>query len=172
MSSRAEWPEYYDRNGAPKRPSSEADRPEWGRQECIDAGRTLAGLFAQNPAFGDSYLAVVKDFYATGQSGDFTDRYRDVIVPNVPGKSGSSPFNSHDFANVHRATWLWLLEGFSRLVDHNPHEPESWGDPPPGEISRGEEAIGAPADLFHNVPNSKGFFAISTSDIPAPTVTH
>jgi hypothetical protein len=178
MSDKIDWPEYYDpATGNPRSPGHE--RPEWSRTDCKLAGQRLAARFAADPAFGQQYLNVVQ-LWNANRGGDYTDRYRRVIVQEYHEKDGL-PFNEHDFANVHRATWLWLLEGFARLVNHNPHQHGNvgdWGDPDPGNISRGDDinvrGVGAAANLFifHNVPNGSGAFGMSTADIQPPLVTN
>jgi hypothetical protein len=170
MSDRHDWPEYYHGDGTPKRPAPEPDRPEWSREECKRYGLELAREFVTDRAFANEYLGRVKQYYAD-PTLDLTQNYREIIVGKIWAKQGQ-PFNAHDFANLHRAAWLHLLEGFACLVNYNPHGRGNWGDPRPNDISHGEPEPPGPVgvDLFHNVPNKQGYFSMNTTDIPPPDV--
>ena len=88
-----------------------------------------------------------------------------------------SNFNAHDFANIHHAAWLVLLQPFSCLTGFNPHEGGSWGDPPKTAagtcgITDGKRLTHAstkPNDRdYHNIPNATGAYAVHGADITPP----
>lgn len=169
------WPEPYLPDPDP---THSVPEPTWSKDQVIAAGLVLAQLFITDRAFADAYLAIVKRYYANITDpllSNCTQAYRDLLVPRLSNVRHPASFNEHDFANLHRATWLYLLESFTCLVNKNPHG--NWGDPSAtSPVLRGDEG-GDPGPgrpkCFHNIPNSTGYYALSSSDLasPAPTVT-
>lgn len=163
------WPQPYlpsnDLTGSPPDPT-------WSKADVIAAGKELAKLFSSDRQLASSYLGTVQSYYAN-MTQDLTATYAGIILPAL-GKAAATTFNANDFANIHRATWLFLLEGFACLVDKNPHG--DWGNPPVGGVTRGEDDSFMPAEpekavrprCFHNIPNARGYFAIGTDDMPDP----
>ncbi|MDP9104315.1 MAG: hypothetical protein M3N49_00030 [Candidatus Eremiobacteraeota bacterium] len=199
----SEWPPEYD--------ATPLGQPHWTRQQALDAGHALADYMLSSVFFADRYLGVVKQYYNDQQ--EYSGVYLGLIEEALQ-RAGldfhTTGCNAHDYANTHRAAWLFLFETFARLVDKNPHKDplgrSLWGDPDyvgtgPGRhrgISTGEDPIPPPLQEnirlatewakpgrqrfeqtsasefvrpdYHNIPNLTGSFAISTDDIPAPTV--
>ncbi|MDQ6941866.1 MAG: hypothetical protein M3169_05030 [Candidatus Eremiobacteraeota bacterium] len=152
-------------------PTMSAPAPTWSKDQVIAAGLTLARLFVADRVFADKYHEIVRWYYAHKTDpilSECTARYAEAIFTalRLPPQT---TFNEHDFANLHRAMWLFLLESFVCLVDKNPHG--DWGDPkPPAVVSRGEnemDAAGRPK-CFHNIPNQRGYFALTSGDMPNP----
>ena len=152
--------------------------PLWSKQDVLAAGIVLAKAFVEDRTFATAYLDVVQLFNPLDPA-DLTARYKAVLFPKLQ-KVDAVPFNANDFANLHRATWLYLLEGFACLVNKNPHG--DFGDPPATAnppVTRGDEMVaaaqaGAVHDAtrcFHHVPNGAGYYAVTTRDIPPPVLT-
>jgi hypothetical protein len=165
------WPDPYLPAGDPTQSST---APLWSKQQVLDAGLTLAQLFVTDREFAEKYHAIVQWYYAHKTDpilSECTARYAEAILTALKYPS-TVPFNDNDFANLHRAMWLYLLESFACLVDKNPHG--TWGDPPPGGSSRGDETAegGERSKCFHNIPNQRDYYALSTADMPdSPPVT-
>jgi hypothetical protein len=160
-----DWPPEYD--------ASALGRPHWTVPQALDVGAALARLMLSKREFAMKYLSTVKKYYA--DFGEHSTEYfvwLDEAIQAAELPLNTQGCNAHDFANAHRAAWLFSLEAFACLVDTNPHG-HDWGDPPivgtpPHRgISRGDEH----AEIFHNIPNATGSFAISTDDIPAPPLS-
>jgi hypothetical protein len=169
------WPDpYIPQNDITHSPPT----PLWSKQDVLAAGIVLAKGFVEDRTFAQAYLDVVQLFNPLDPA-DLTPRYKSVLFHKLQ-KLDSVPFNANDFANLHRATWLYLLEGFACLVNKNPHgdfgDPPATADPP---TSRGDEMVaaaqaGVPQDAtrcFHHVPNGTGYYAVTTLDIPPPVLT-
>lgn len=174
------WPAEYDGTGM---------RPYLSPDQALMAGRALADMIFIDRGFAQSYLEIVKSYYADNK--EHSPEYLQLIDKAVG--IAKLPFNmqgcnAHDFANVHRAAWLLMLEPFACLVDKNPHIDRNgnsdWGDPPfVGDppmhrgITDGKDELKQQiADdvhifAFHNIPNLTGQFALSTDDIVAPPIS-
>jgi len=152
--------------------------PSWRRAQTLDAGRMLANRMLNDRGFALSYLGVVKQFYL--KPDDYTERFATLIELAYP-TGDMKAFNANDFANVHRAAWLYLFQAFSCLVDKNLHgKHDDWGDPLPGaQTSNGKEQVVVGERVLrvailpnvHNIPNATGYFALtSMRDVPAPLI--
>jgi hypothetical protein len=157
------WPDPYtptnDTTGSPLTPT-------WQKDDVIRAGLTLAQLFVTDRNFATAYLDVVQAYEVSNMTAELVDDYRRIIFTALK-LTNFTTFNANDFANLHRATWLWMLEGFACLVNKNPHV--DWGNPlraGPVRVSRGDAPPGA--RCFHNVPNKTGYFGLHTADMPVP----
>jgi hypothetical protein len=171
------WPEQYWSLTAPDYPIT----PSWSPQECVDAGNAMAKRFIDDRRFAEEYLRIVRAHKSPFYKGkDLTSIYQ-VLIQRAYPDAEYTLFNAHDFANVHHATWLVILEAFACLVDYNPHG--DWGDPPlfngqPG-VTHGEpykpstpraKPRNVHIDHFHTVPNDMGCYAINSTDIQAPAI--
>jgi hypothetical protein len=165
---RKEWPdEIYSR-------SKPAISPSFPRPEAIAAGHAMAALFITDRSFAERYLAKVQ-ISKYDKKNDHSAEYIPLIREAYPSGDYSN-FNAHDFANIHRATWLVMLQAFSCLIDLNPHENGAWGDPKIcDDITNGSDNHDEPGHVsasdYHNIPNLYGKYAISTTDIPPPPLS-
>jgi hypothetical protein len=165
---RKDWPdEIYSR-------SQPAVSPSFPRAEAIAAGHAMAALFVTDRNFAERYLAKVQ-ISKNDKTNDHAADYVPLIKEAYPAGDYTN-FNAHDFANIHHATWLVLLQAFSCLIDLNPHENGSWGNPKLcDDITNGsdghDEGGTLTASDYHNIPNLYGKYAISTTDIPPPMLS-
>jgi hypothetical protein len=179
-----DWPHEYDDKNLP--------RPHFTVQQAKDAGFAMASRMVASTEFAERFLQIVKRFYA--HHDDYSRQYLDLMQEAIDAAQlglSTDHCNENDYANIYRAAWLYLFGTFARLVDKNPHLDgeghPSWGDPPitsPGHrgISRGEDdlkaaiASGNQAAIarmtlfdYHNIPNTRGAFALSSDDILMPS---
>ncbi|HEV2740098.1 MAG TPA: hypothetical protein VGU66_16075 [Candidatus Elarobacter sp.] len=185
-----DWPPEYDAVG-PLNPGV----PHWTRDQVLQAGRVLANRIFADRSFAENYLGTVKEYYA--DRGEHSAEYLALIETAIHDAHltfTTQGCNSNDFANCHRAAWLQLANAFALLVDKCPHVDTAgtsdWGNPPMVEaptphrgISRGDDGLVQARNAgddraaatwwfynVHNIPNSTGFFNISTEDIAAAPV--
>ncbi len=165
---RRDWPDEIYSRSMPK------VSPSFPRAEAIAAGHAMAALFVTDRSFAERYLAKVQ-ISKNDKINDHAADYIPLIREAYPAGDYSN-FNAHDFANIHHATWLVLLQAFSCLIDLNPHENGSWGDPKIcDDITNGSDGHDEGGNLkatdYHNIPNLYGKYAISTTDIPPPMLS-
>jgi hypothetical protein len=158
-----------------------ASEPRLQRQLIMQIAPTVASWFLDDDqTFGQGYRELAR-LYRSAQNRNLIDQYLALLTDRA-GKQLASDWrlyvaNEHDFANLHRAVWLLMLQALSRVLDFNLHG--DWGDPPAGGTSQGryDDASGRTyfdktyrvyPENFHTTPNAYGSYAISTLDLPAP----
>jgi hypothetical protein len=154
-----QWPNNYDPTAGTVHP-----RPVLTPEQCMATGRLLAKKMITDHTFAGKYLTRVKNHYRN-PGVDATGAYAALIALADPAVDPAS-INEHDFANVHRATWLVIVRALSRLVALNPFQStlntNEWADPQGGT----EREVDLPTKhgaFFFRIPNAKGYYALTNA---------
>jgi hypothetical protein len=177
----APWPSPY----RAETDSCTAPEPRLSRHTIVELAPTMVQWFLDDDQrFGLWYQQLVLEFKRSSVDPQPPNLYKPYLClikhrfdRNDPRRSYIDVANEHDLANLHRAVWLLMFHGISRLLNYNLHG--DWADPPGDATTQGRydgkgssyQARGVvPGYMvsFHTNPNYYGSYAIGSADIPAP----